>query len=72
MLATLVIQSIIAHLYIGYLAYEIGMECVTDIIPVSFCSLKCQLSSDTKHFMFIHYKNDGNLQSHGFPHLIDL
>ena len=49
-----------------------GMECVTDLIPVSFCSLKCQLSSDTKHSMFIPCKNDGNLQSRGFWHLIDL
>ena len=44
---------------------------VTDIILVSFYSLKRQLSSDTKHFIFIHCKNDGNLQSHGFRHLID-
>ena len=48
-----------------------GMECVTDIIPVLFYSLKCQLSFDTKHFIFIPCKNDGNLQSFGFRHLID-
>ena len=49
-----------------------GMECVTDLIPVSFCSLKCQLPSDTKYFNFIPCKNDGNLQSCGFRHIIDL
>ena len=43
------------------------MEYVTDIY-----SLNCQLSSDTKHFLFIFCKKDGNLQSCGFWHLNDL
>ena len=43
-----------------------AMEHGTDIIPVSVYSLKSQLSFDTKHFMFIFYKNSPKVKYCGF------
>ena len=42
------------------------MECATDIIPVSFYSLRIWLSFDTKHSMFIYYKNSYKVKHGGF------
>ena len=48
------------------------MECDIGIIPVSFYSLRSQLSFDTKHFVFIYYKNRHMVKRCGFLNSDDL
>ena len=48
------------------------MECGTDIIPGSFYSLRSQLSFDTKHHMFIYYKNSHKVKRCGVLNSNDL
>jgi len=52
--------------------YIFAIEYGIDIIPVSFYSLNSELSFDTQHFMFIHFRNGQNIKNRYFSHLIDL
>ena len=42
--------------------YIIKTEYRTEIIPVSFYSLNSELSFDTQHFVFIHFRNGLNIK----------